>query len=63
VFGQVGLWVARNVFGMTGPMPYALSGDNGDTAEEYCRLLVGVVIAAVAAGIWTAADRRRPGAR
>jgi hypothetical protein len=63
VFGQVGLWVARHVFGMTGPMPYALGGDNGDTAEEYCRLLVGVVIAALAAGIWTAADRRRPGAR
>jgi hypothetical protein len=63
VFGQVGLWVARNVFGLTGPMPYALSGDNGDTAEEYCRLLVAVVIAALGAAIWTAADRRRPGAR
>jgi hypothetical protein len=63
VFGQVGLWVARHVFGLTGPMPYALSGDNGDTAEEYCRLLVGVVLAALAAGIWTAVDRRRPGAR
>jgi hypothetical protein len=63
VFGRVGLWVARNVFGMTGPMPYALSGDNGDTAGEYCRLLVGVVVAALAAAIWTAVDRRRPGAR
>src|SRR5262245_1840120 len=31
VFGQVGLWVARNVFGMDGPMPSALEGDNGDT--------------------------------
>jgi hypothetical protein len=63
VYGQVGLWVARNVFGLTGPMPYALTGDNPDTAEEYCRLLVAVVIAALAAAIWTAADRRRPGAR
>jgi hypothetical protein len=62
VFGQVGLWVARHVFGMTGPMPDALSGDNGDTAEEYCRLLVAVVIAAIATAIWAAVDRKRPGA-
>lgn len=63
VFGQVGLWVARHVFQLTGPMPNALDGDNGDTAGEYCRLLVAVVIAALAAAIWTAVDRRRPSAR
>jgi hypothetical protein len=60
VFGQVGLWVARNVFGMDGPMPQALEGDNGDTAEEYCRLLVAIVIGAIAAAVWTFVDRRRP---
>jgi hypothetical protein len=63
VFGQVGLWVARNVFGMTGEMPSALDGDNGDTAQEFCRLLVGVVLAAVVAVVWTVADRRRPRGR
>ncbi len=60
VFGQVGLWVARHIFQLTGPMPEALGGDNGDTAEEYGRLFAGVVIAAIAAVAWTVADRRRP---
>jgi len=63
VFGQVGLWTARHVFGLTGPMPQALEGDNGDTAAEWCRLLVGVVVALVVAVSWTVADRRRPRAR
>ena len=63
VFGQVGLWVARHVFQLTGPMPDALGGDNGDTTEEYCRLLAGAAIAAIAAAIWVAVDRRRPRAR
>jgi hypothetical protein len=63
VFGQVGVWVAHTWFGLDGPMPAGLSGDNGDTAEEFARLLVGVVIAIVAASIWTWADRKRPGAR
>jgi hypothetical protein len=60
VFGQLGLWIARHVFGVTRDMSAGLSGDNGDTVEEYCRLLAGVVIAAIAATIWTLADRRRP---
>jgi hypothetical protein len=60
VFGQVGLWVARNVFQLHGPMPEALGGDNGDTAAEYGRLLVGVVVAVLGAVVWAAADRRRP---
>jgi len=63
VFGQVGLWVARHIFQYTADMPYALSGDNGDTVEEYCRLLVAVVVAIVVSVTWTAADRRRPRAR
>ena len=63
VFTQVGVWVARHVFHLTGPMPDAFEGDNGDTAEEYCRLLVGVVASAVAATVWTLADRRAPRAR
>lgn len=63
VFGQVGLWVARHVLHQAGPMPAALSGDNGDTTEEYCRVLVTVVVAALAAVIWVAVDRRRPRAR
>ena len=63
IFGHVGLWVARNVLGRTGPMPYALDGDNGDTAEEVGRLLVGVVLAALVAVVWTIADRKRPRAR
>ena len=60
VFGHVGLWVARNVFDLSGPMPDALSGDNGDTAEEFCRLFVAIVVAAIGAALWTALDRRRP---
>jgi hypothetical protein len=63
VFGQVGLWVARHVFQLTGPMPSALSGDNGDTAEEYGRLLTDMVVAAIVAVVWTISDRRRPRAR
>jgi hypothetical protein len=63
VFTWLGLWVARHVFHLTGDMSYAREGDNGDTAEEYCRLLVGVVVAAVAASAWTLADRRAPRAR
>src|SRR5262249_22376764 len=34
-------------------------GDNGDTGEEYGRLLVAIVVALVAAVIWTIADRGR----
>lgn len=63
IFGRLGLWIAQHVFGLTEDVQAALSGDNGDTAEEYCRLLLGVVVAAIAAAIWTFADRRRPRAR
>lgn len=60
VFTPAGVWVAHHVLGVTGPMPYASNGDNGDTAEEFGRLLLGIVIAAVAAAVWTFVDRRRP---
>ncbi len=60
VFTRVGLWVAHRVFHLTGPMTSAAEGDNGDTCEEYCRLLTGIVIAALFALAWTLADRRRP---
>jgi hypothetical protein len=60
VFTPPAVWVARHVFHMTGPMPNAYQGDNGDVAEEYVRLLMAVVIALVGAVAWTAADRKRP---
>ncbi|MEO7086349.1 MAG: hypothetical protein ABI442_03490 [Gemmatimonadaceae bacterium] len=63
VFTPAGVWVARHVFHMTGPMPGAYQGDNGDVGEEWGRLLLSVVIAAIASLVWTAADRRRPRAR
>lgn len=63
VFTPPGVWVARHVFHMTGPMPGAYQGDNGDIGEEFGRLLLAVVIGAVVGIAWTIADRNRPGAR
>jgi hypothetical protein len=63
VFTVPGLWVARHVFHLTGPMPNGNRGDNGDVAEEFARLLLSVVIAIVAAACWTIADRKRPRSR
>ena len=63
VFTVPGLWVARHVFHLTGPMPTGNSGDNGDVAEEFGRLLLAVVIAIVVAACWTIADRQRPRSR
>ena len=60
LFTPAGAWVARHAFHMTGPMPLGMQGDNGDVGEEFGRLLLSVVIAAVAAAWWTAADRKRP---
>jgi hypothetical protein len=60
VFGHVGVWVARTVFGVEGEIPGAFSGDNGDSIEEYCRLLVAVVLALAGAAAWVVADRKRP---
>ncbi|MGH7619391.1 MAG: hypothetical protein ACREPM_19410 [Gemmatimonadaceae bacterium] len=63
VFTPVGVWVARLVFHMNGPMPAASGGDNGDVGEEFGRLLASVVIAVIGAVCWTIADRKRPAAR
>lgn len=63
IFTPPGVWVARHLFHMTGPMPYAYQGDNGDVGEEFGRLLLSIVIAALGAAAWTFADRRRPRAK
>jgi uncharacterized membrane protein YphA (DoxX/SURF4 family) len=60
VFTPPGVWVARNIFHMTGPMPGANQGDNGDIGEEFGRLLLAVIIGALGAAIWTMVDRRHP---
>ena len=63
LFTPPGVWVARHVFHMHGPMPYAYQGDNGDVGEEFGRLLLSVVIGLAGAVAWTVADRRRSGGR
>lgn len=63
VFTPPGVWVARHVFHMSGPMQSAYQGDNGDVGEEFGRLLLALVIGAIGAAVWTVADRRRPRAR
>jgi hypothetical protein len=60
VFTPPGVWVARHVLNITGPMPGAYQGDNGDVAEEFGRLLLAVVIGVVVALVWSVADRKRP---
>jgi hypothetical protein len=59
VYAPVGVWVARHVLHVTGPMPNAYQGDNGDTSEEYGRLLAAVVVALMGAAVWMWAERRR----
>ena len=63
VFTPPGIWVAHHILHVAGPMPNGYRGDNGDVAEEFGRLLIAVVIAAVGSLVWTWADRRRPRAR
>lgn len=60
VFTRPGIWLARHLFGLTGPMTQAMRGDNGDVGEEWARLILCVAIGGVAAVLWTIADRRRP---
>lgn len=60
VFTVPGIWVARHVFGMSGPMTQASTGDNGDVGEEFARLLIAVVIGVIVAAVWTVRDRDRP---
>ena len=63
VFTPPGIWVAHHVLHVAGAMPNGYRGDNGDVAEEFGRLLIAVVIAAVVAVGWTWADRRKAGGR
>lgn len=63
VFTLPGIWLARRLFGMTGPMTAAAAGDNGDVGEEFARLILSIAIGVVAAVIWTTADRARPRAQ
>ena len=59
VFTVPGIWVARHLFHIAGPMPRGSAGDNGDVSEEYARLLLCVVLGIAGAIAWTIADRRR----
>jgi hypothetical protein len=60
IFTWPGIWLARIVFNMTGPMTMASAGDNGDVGEEWARLILSVAVGIVAAIAWTIADRQRP---
>jgi hypothetical protein len=60
VFTRPGLWLARILFHMTGPMTLASAGDNGDVGEEFGRLILAVATGVVVAAVWTLADRQRP---
>src|SRR5262249_58804869 len=60
VFTAPGIWMARHLFHITGPMAQGSAGDNGDVSEEFAPLLLGVVLPVAGAIVWTIADRRRP---
>ena len=60
VFTVPGMWIARHVFQITGPMAQGSTGDNGDVSEECARLLLCVLLGIAGAIAWTIADRRRP---
>jgi hypothetical protein len=60
VFTVPGIWIARHLFHITGPMLRGSVGDNGDVSEEYARLLLCVLLGIAGAIAWTIADRRRP---
>jgi hypothetical protein len=60
VFTRPGIWLARILFHMPGPMTMASAGDNGDVGEEWARLLLCVAVGVVVAIAWTIADRARP---
>ena len=60
VFTVPGIWLARAMFGMTGPMTEASAGDNGDVGEEWARLFAAIVIGLLVAAVWTWRDREQP---
>ncbi|WP_370010049.1 DoxX family protein [Nocardia cyriacigeorgica] len=51
-------WFATNLFGIEEPLGYAPTG-SGDTVTLWVAAFSWVVVAAVAAAIWTVLDRRR----
>jgi len=57
-------WVAAHVFHLTGPVAvFPPSNGSGDTTLDYIHELCLVAIAAAAAIVWSALDRRRPNYR
>jgi hypothetical protein len=59
IFTRPGVWLASGLFGV-GPSAMSSAGDNGDVGEEFARLILAIVIGAVASIVWTASDRDRP---
>jgi hypothetical protein len=49
---------AQRIFGVSGPFVY--TGNSGDTVFHWVQTAVLLAVAAAAAAIWTALDRRRP---
>lgn len=60
VFTVPGIWVARTVLHVAKPNPASFRGDNADYGEEFGRLLLAIVVAAIVALVSTVADRKRP---
>src|SRR5690348_7859548 len=60
VFTAPGIWLARHLFHVAGPMLADAQGDNGDVAEEFARLLLCIAIGAAAAVWWAFSDRKKP---
>ena len=56
---ELGRWTQIYVFGIASPPPFAFTGSS-DTLSTYARYLDYVLIALVAAALWTVLDRRRP---
>lgn len=56
---EVAHWTQIYLLGIASPAPFAFTGSS-DTMYRYAKYLDHVLIAAVAAAVWTALDRRRP---
>ncbi|WP_280235339.1 DoxX family protein [Nocardia cyriacigeorgica] len=52
-------WFAANLFGIDEPLIYEPTG-SGDTVTFWVAAFTWLIVAAVATGIWSALDRRRP---
>ena len=58
-FTWLAVWVAQAILGL--PRPVTEPSGSGDQTADYVRMLVMVVLAAVATVVWSILDRRRPG--